>query len=51
MEGANLHYSVNCDDGVVRVLVVAAESSPLHEELMRVRYAKDIRRVFRAVAR
>lgn len=38
--------STASDNGVVRVIVAVIESSPLHEELMRVRADKAIRRVF-----
>jgi hypothetical protein len=34
------------EDHMVRVIVAVTQSSPLHEELMRVRGAKAIRRVF-----
>ena len=34
------------DDRIVRVIVVVEESSPIHQELMRIRSDKAVRRVF-----
>lgn len=34
------------DDRIVKVIVVVEESSPIHQELMRIRNDKAIRRVF-----